>query len=151
MPSRSLRVVSGNPAPQKEVSAEIAARTGIDDAMIGTLVRSFYGRVARDPVLGPIFDRHVADWDTHIARLCDFWSSVALMTGRYHGTPMSTHMALPLSPEAFTRWLSLFAQAAREVCPERAANHFIERAERIANSLEMGAAAQRGEILPPRG
>lgn len=150
MPPPLLHVLPGNPERREGISAEIASRTGIDDAMIERLVRSFYGRAARDPVLAPIFDRHVEDWDTHIAKLCDFWSSVALMTGRYHGTPMSTHMVLPLSRDAFTRWLMLFSQAAREVCPEPAAAHFIERAERIADSLEMGAAAHRGEIIPPR-
>lgn len=113
-------------------------------------MRTFYGRTAAHPVLGPIFDRHVKDWEAHIAKLCDFWSSVALMTGRYHGTPMSTHLMLPLSPEAFEGWLALFEQAASEVCPEPAANHFIERAKRIGSSLGTGGAAQRGEIMALR-
>jgi hemoglobin len=150
MSSDELRVTAGGQERRSEISAEIAARTGIDDAMIERLVRAFYGKAAKDPVLGPIFDKNVADWELHIATLCDFWSSVALMTGRYHGTPMATHMALPLNPEAFDRWLCLFSQAARDVCPEAAATHFIERASRIASSLEMGAAARRGEITPPR-
>ena len=149
-PSPHLRIVAGGPERRAGISAEIAARTGIDDSMIERLVRTFYGRTAADPVLGPIFDAHVEDWETHIARLCDFWSSVALMTGRYHGTPMSTHMVLPLSPEAFDRWLALFEEAAREVCPAPEADHFIERARRIAASLEMDAAARRGEIVAPR-
>lgn len=150
MSSRKLRVTGSSPERRPEISAEIAARTGIDDVLIERLVRAFYGRAAKDPLLGPIFDRHVADWEAHIAKLCDFWSSVALMTGRYQGTPMTTHMPLPLTPEAFDRWLNLFSQAAREVCPEVAANHFIERAHRIASSLEMGAATRRGELVAPR-
>lgn len=128
------------------VSAEIAARTGIDEAMIERLVRRFYARADADDLLGPIFAAHVADWDAHIARMCAFWSSVALMTGRYHGQPMQAHMPLPIGAEHFDRWLSLFEETARETCPPAAAAHFIERARRIADSLEMGIAADRGEI-----
>jgi hemoglobin len=131
--------------------ADIVARTGIDEAMIDRLVRSFYARAQRDPLIGPVFDAHVGDWEDHYARLTDFWSSVALMSGRYHGRPMAKHLPLPIDTPHFNRWLELFVATAREVCPLAAAAHFIERAHRIADSLEMGIATQRGEIRsPPR-
>lgn len=130
--------------------ADIVDRTGIDAAMIETLVRAFYGRARHDPLIGPIFERHVADWDAHISRMCDFWSSVALMSGRYHGQPMVAHLPLPIDTPHFDRWLALFAETAQEVCPPAAAAHFIDRAHRIADSLEMGIATQKGEIRPRR-
>jgi hemoglobin len=131
--------------------ADIVERTGIDEAMIDRLIRGFYGRARHDPLLGPIFERHVGDWEQHFARMRDFWSSVALMSGRYHGQPMTAHLPLPIDTPHFNRWLELFAQTARETCPPAAAAHFIERAYRIADSLELGIAAQRGEIKsPPR-
>ncbi|MEQ4573888.1 MAG: group III truncated hemoglobin, partial [Gammaproteobacteria bacterium] len=40
------------------------------------LVHAFYARVRRDPELGPIFERHVADWDAHLRHLVDFWSAM---------------------------------------------------------------------------
>ena len=43
------------------IVADIVERTGIDEAMIERLVRSFYGRARRDPLLGPIFDGTVQD------------------------------------------------------------------------------------------
>jgi hemoglobin len=46
--------------------------------------------------------------------------------------------------------LQLFAQTAREQCPAVAAQYFIERAPRIADSLELGIAARRGELRSPR-
>jgi hemoglobin len=130
--------------------AEIVDRTGIDAAMIESLVRAFYSRARRDPLIGPIFERNVADWDAHIARMCDFWSSVALMSGRYHGQPMVAHLPLPIDTPHFDRWHALFAETAHEVCPPAAAAHFIDRAHRIADSLEWGIAAQKGEIRPRR-
>jgi len=128
------------------IIADIIARTGIDTAMIERLVRSFYDRARRDPLLGPVFAAHVGDWEAHLARMCDFWSSVALMSGRYHGQPMAAHLPLPIDTAHFDRWLELFAEAARDTCPPSAAAHFIVRAERIVDSLELGIAAQRGEI-----
>lgn len=142
--------VAGGPERRAAVTREIAERTGIDDTMIERLVRSFYGKARRDPLIGPVFDAHIADWEAHIARLCDFWSSVALMTGRYHGTPMAAHRPMPLDKAAFDRWLALFRETAAAECPPAAAAHFIERATRIASSLEMGLAALRGAIIPPR-
>jgi hemoglobin len=124
---------------------EIVDRTGIDDAMIENLVRTFYGRVRLDSVIGPVFETRVKDWEAHTPRLCAFWSSVALMSGRYHGQPIAVHLPLPIDTAHFDRWLEIFAATVREVCPPAAADHFLERAFRIADSLELGIAAQRGE------
>ena len=50
------------------IVADIVERTGIDMAMIERLVRAFYGRARHDPLIGPVFERHVADWEAHIPR-----------------------------------------------------------------------------------
>jgi hemoglobin len=112
--------------------------------MIERLVHSFYGRVRQDELLAPIFTDRIADWEPHLERMCAFWSSVALMTGRYHGQPMRMHVPLPVDAPHFDRWLDLFEATARDVCPGAAAEHFIERAHRIADSLELGVNAGRG-------
>ena len=139
------------PAERRERAIlAVMAETGIDDAMIERLVRAFYDRARKDPLIGPFFDEHVTDWPAHIAQLCDFWSSVALGTGRYRGSPMQAHMPMPLRSDEFSRWVGIFRETAGEICPPKAAAHFIERANRIASSLEMGIAASRGAIVPPR-
>jgi hemoglobin len=129
--------------------ADIAERTGIDEVMIDRLVRSFYARAQQDALIGPIFARHVDDWEDHYARLRDFWSSVALMSGRYHGQPMVKHLPLGIDTPHFNRWLELFVETAQEVCLPAAAALFIDRAHRIADRLELGIATQRGEIKSP--
>lgn len=140
----------GGPARRARLTEEIMAQTGIDEGMIERLVRTFYGRVRSDSLLGPVFAAKIEDWDTHFAKLDAFWSSVALMTGRYHGRPMQAHMDLPVEAAHFDRWLALFESAAREVCPPVAAEHFIERARRIADSFEMGIAMRQGRVHTPR-
>lgn len=139
-----------SPRHRNLIVRDIVDRTGIDDAMIERLVRTFYARARLDPLIGPIFAKAVKDWDEHIARLCAFWSSVALMSGRYHGQPMVAHLPLPIHSPHFDRWLELFAETAQEVCPPAAAAHFLERAHRIADSLEMGIAVQKDDLRPKR-
>ncbi len=129
------------------ISAEIVAQTGIDEAMIERLVRRFYVKVRADALLGRVFEAQILDWEPHLQRMCAFWSSVALMSGRYHGSPMTRHLPLPIDAVHFDRWLDLFAETASEVCPPAAAAHFLERARRIAESLELGIAGRHGALL----
>lgn len=131
------------------ITAAIQAETGIDEAMIERLIRAFYRRVQSDPVIGPVFASRIQDWEPHLQQMFAFWSSVALMTGRYHGQPMRKHLPLPVDGRHFDRWLSLFEATAHEICPPKAATHFIERARRIGESLELGIATARGTMLRP--
>ncbi|HEY4123707.1 MAG TPA: group III truncated hemoglobin [Rhizomicrobium sp.] len=63
----------------------------IGEDVIRKLVFGFYVKVRKDDVLGPIFARAIGDdWDPHLEKMCDFWSSVMCMTGRYKGKPMIT-------------------------------------------------------------
>ncbi|MFA5537961.1 MAG: group III truncated hemoglobin [Gemmobacter sp.] len=118
-------------------TAALMAETGLTEAMLSELVHSFYARVRADPMLAPVFDARIRDWGPHLEQMVEFWSSVALMTGRYHGAPMPAHIDLPVTWEHFGRWLSLFRATAHEVCPPEGAAHVIERAERIARALHM--------------
>ena len=121
---------------------------GVTEAMIGDLVHRFYARVRQDHLLGPIFNQAIPDWDAHLDKLCDFWSSVTLMTGRYKGTPMQAHAALPgISAVHFEHWLALFRDTAVSVCPPEEAAFFIDRSQCIAQSLELGIALHRGRMM----
>jgi len=121
---------------------------GVTESMICELVHTFYARVRRDELLGPIFNTHVENWPEHLDRLCAFWSSVTLMTGRFKGRPVPAHAKLPgITVRHFAHWLALFARTAREVCPPAAAELFIDRSERIAQSLQHAIAVYRGQPL----
>lgn len=119
---------------------------GVTEPMIRGLVDAFYAKVRADAVLGPIFNARIHDWDEHLAKLADFWSSIVMMSGRYKGRPMPVHVAIPeISDAHFGRWLALFAETAAEVCPPQAAHMFSDRATRIAESLKAGIAIARRE------
>ncbi|WP_052002617.1 group III truncated hemoglobin [Microvirga sp. BSC39] len=117
----------------------ISPAEGVTEEMIRQLVETFYDRVIRDPELGPIFHRALSGrWSRHLALMVDFWSSIALRTGRYQGKPQAVHMGMDLTPELFARWLALFEQTAKEICEPDVAAFFVDRAGRIAESLQIG-------------
>ncbi len=138
------------PAPSVSDTVADAIALGVDETMIDRLVRHFYGQIRLDPTLGPIFSARIVardgSWEPHLQKMCAFWSSVMLRTGRYHGMPMPAHARLPVDAAHFDRWLVLFEDSAREVCGA-AADLFIDRARRIAQSLELGVATTRGLVL----
>ena len=121
------------------MTQEMMERTGLSESVLTDLVHGFYGKVRVDPVLGPIFAARITDWEPHLEKMVDFWSSVALMTGRYHGAPVPKHAGLPVTWGHFERWLDLFRETANEICTAEGATHVIERSERIARSLHMAS------------
>ena len=151
MSHRTLAVPQADPdyAERLERRAKLApgAPLGVTEDMIRDLVHAFYADIRRHPDLGPIFNARIADWDAHLAKLCDFWSSVVLMTGRFKGAPMRAHVGIPdIGAAHFAQWLELWRETARRTCPPQAAALFIAKAEMIAASLQLGIAASRGGI-----
>jgi hemoglobin len=126
-----------SPAASRSIQI-IGPAEGVTEPLIRRLVETFYGRVLQDPDLAPIFRQALSDrWNEHLSIMVDFWSSIALRTGRYGGKPHRAHAGLNLSPELFGRWLALFEETAREVCEPDVAAFFIDRAQRIAESLQI--------------
>jgi len=121
----------------------------IDEDGIRRLVHGFYAEVVKDDLIGPVFNRQIeADrWPEHLEKMCAFWSSVLLRTGRYGGRPLPPHLRLAseLSDAHFERWLGLFRETARRELDETAARGVVAAAERIAHSFRLALAFHRGE------
>jgi hemoglobin len=130
----------------QHVLAPAGAPIHITEAMIERLVRAFYVRVRADARLGPIFEGVLgADWEPHLAKMIDFWSSLMLTTGRYSGQPMQKHAVLAgVRRPDFEIWLGLFEATAQEICGDTA-GAFIFKAHRVADSL------QRAMFYDPAG
>jgi hemoglobin len=114
-------------------------RGGLFESEIRQLVDSFYAKVRNDPELGPIFERAIpGDWGPHLATMHDFWSSIMLTSGRYHGNPVAIHLRVEgIEPRLFGRWLALFDETCRELFDDDVAEAFRAKAERIAESLKL--------------
>ena len=100
MAATDTHIVSARP----KMTAEIMAKTGLDEEILSGLVRRFYGRVRADAVLGPIFADRISDWDPHLERMVAFWSSVALLTGRYRGAPVPAVEVRRSRDQGRVRW-----------------------------------------------
>ncbi len=118
----------------------------MNEAQIGELVDRFYAKVRLDRMLGPIFAEAIGDgWDSHLATMRSFWSTVMLGSVSYKGNPMAVHMRLPrLTSVHFERWLSLWRETAAEVCGADG-GLFVQRAEamavRLLSAVTAGAAS----------
>ncbi len=113
--------------------------TSVTEAQLNKLIPCFYARVREDALIGPVFNRAIADWDDHLEKLVAFWSSVMLTSGRYKGNPVAAHMKHlgEIAPPMFDRWLALWAEVTEEILPSAAAAALQLKAARIAESLKL--------------
>ena len=120
------------------VTDAIRRETGIDEAMIERLVRGFYRRVREDALIGPVFAARIGDWGAPGADVR------VLVVGRADDGKLSR----PAHAGSICRCRSTprISIAGWRVRGDRAralsrrGAIAIERARRIAGSLELGAA-----------
>lgn len=110
----------------------------IDEAMVKDVVETFYARIRRHSTLGPVLDGAIGDhWPEYLSKMQDYWTSVLLDSGRYHGNPILAHRQhKAIRPEHFDLWLEQWRETVRDLCPPRAASEFIRKAEGIGGSLK---------------
>lgn len=85
-------------------------------------------------------DGAIDDWPHHLAKLQAFWSSVLLTSGRCKGQPMVAHVRHEphMTPDNFAHWLALWRRTSADLLSTEAAAIFQEKADRIAESLQLG-------------
>jgi len=132
-------------------TGDVAKIDRVSEESIRRLVDSFYAKVRRDPELGPIFLRAIpGDWQPHLHKMYDFWSSVMLTTGRYKGNPVIKHQVLPgMKISLFERWLALFNETCDELLDEAVGDAFRGKAARIAESLKLALFYRPDRPWPP--
>lgn len=124
----------------------------VEEAIIEQIVHTFYDKVRVHPVLAPVFNEAISDWEPHLATMVNFWSSVMNTSGRYKGQPMPKHMALSgVTPAHFTVWLGLFKDTVAELCTPDVTARFVEKSEMIAKSFQLGMFGLPGLAKPGTG
>ncbi len=86
---------------------------------VDDLVRTFYGAVVQDDLLGPLFEEVAqVDWAEHLPKLSAFWCRALFGTPGYIGNPYARHREVhvrsPFSAAHFDRWLDLFQETIDE-------------------------------------
>jgi hemoglobin len=78
------------------------------------VVSTFYSKVRKDELLGPIFNKMIEDWELHFERLTDFWESNLFFKKTYQGDPLKKHIEVDeavdghISELHFGTWMNLW-------------------------------------------
>lgn len=104
------------------------------------LVRAFYGRALRDPVVGWIFvDIARLDLEAHVPVITSFWETMLLGARSYGGGAFAPHARLgarvPLRAGHFERWLLLWRTTVDELFAGERAELAKAHAQRVAHAF----------------
>ena len=103
---------------------------------VAAVVAHFYERVRQHPTLAAPF-AILQDWPQHLEYLTHFWW-VSLGGKRYlqYGYAVAQkHAEAGFTPELLVDWLALFREVVRAELPAELASGWLERADKIGESL----------------
>lgn len=100
---------------------------------IQLLVNSFYARVRKNELLGPIFNERIGDrWPEHLEKMYRFWQTVLLEDHTYFGSPFPPHAQLPVDQVHFDTWLQLWHSTVDQYFQGRKADEAKWRGDKMA-------------------
>lgn len=101
------------------------------------MVDSFYHKVRKDELLGPIFNTHINNWSEHLPKMYRFWQTILLHEYTYKGSPFQPHLKLPIDSTHFNVWLKLFHQTINDHFSGEKADEAKWRANKMAKMFQM--------------
>lgn len=112
---------------------------------ISFLVHTFYNKIRKDDLLGPIFNSHIPDekWPEHLKKLTDFWETNLFGVAKFKGNPTKKHVNVDhnlkhtIGQEHFGRWLQIWFQTIDSLFEGHLANRAKEGARRMAHGQFM--------------
>lgn len=125
----------------------LVSNVKIGKPALRALVEAFYLDAREDPLLGPVFDRHIEDWEEHLGRMTDFWASLMIRDSSYSGHPLELHRGIPeLTRPMFDRWVEIFSAAAERQFGSTTASAIL-----IDHARRMGVQLSRMAVKPAAG
>jgi hemoglobin len=101
------------------------------------LVDTFYASVNADDLLSPVFnDVAKIDWPHHLPAMYSFWNTLLFGKMDYKGQPFPKHLALPIEPRHFERWLHIFTATVDSLFAGEKAEEAKHRAASIAHLFQ---------------
>lgn len=107
----------------------------LDDIKI--LVDTFYDKIRKNELLGPIFNERIQDrWPEHLEKMYTFWQTVLLKEHTYFGSPFVPHAHLPVDNIHFNTWVGLFNETVDDLFEGRIAEEAKWRGAKMAEMFE---------------
>lgn len=110
---------------------------------VAVLVSTFYDKIRKDKVLGPIFNPIIMDWESHLELLANFWETQLFLKRTYFGNPVTAHqevdkiMNQTISSEHFGLWLNLWFATIDQLYTGEVAWIAKNRAQKMSTMLFM--------------
>ena len=108
---------------------------------IHSLLEAFYAKIREDDMLGPIFNKIVKDWSSHILRITDFWETNLFNEQTFKGNPLKVHQKVDtevnniITQEHFGRWLNIWFQTIDELFEGPVADTAKRRARKMSTFM----------------
>jgi hemoglobin len=112
-----------------------------DDIVL--LVNTFYPKVRKDKLLGPIFNEIIKDWETHLELLTDFWETNLFFVKKYTGNPLAKHVEVDkyydhtINELHFGTWINLWHQTIDSMFEGEVAQLAKNRARNMSTFMNM--------------
>lgn len=103
-------------------------------ADIERLIQSFYGKLLQIPDMKAVFEG--IDLPAHIPHIVHFWSFVLLDEEGYTTNVFEKHTRLPIRPQQFDTWLSVFTATVDELFSGEKADMAKQRATSLAYTFK---------------
>ena len=107
---------------------------------IQLLVNTFYSKIRKDELLGPIFNSHISEnqWPHHLIKLTDFWETNLFGVRKFKGSPTKKHLKVDenldyrIDALHFGKWLNLWVETINELFTGERADKAIYMARKMA-------------------
>ncbi len=123
---------------------------------VSLLVNTFYSKIRKDALLGPIFNGIITDWETHLELLTDFWETNLFFERKYFGNPLHTHVEVDkkckntLNALHFGTWINLWMETINELFEGETAQIAINRARNMGTFINLNIHNARKEGTPKK-
>jgi hemoglobin len=109
---------------------------------VSLLVRSFYAKIRKHDLLGPIFNNAIPEnhWEVHLEKLTDFWETNLFGISKFKGNPMQAHRDVDqanhhkIEMEYFGHWIQMWF----ETIDEHFTGDLAEKAKRASRKMATG-------------
>lgn len=112
---------------------------------VSLLVNTFYAKIRKDELLGPIFNGHIPNekWPEHLSTLTDFWETNLFGVAKFKGNPSAKHINVDanlnhtIEQTHFGKWLQLWFETINELFEGDLALKAKESARKMSTGLFM--------------